>query len=342
MPDLSVHGVVDEHEHLADARVLNGARLLFGDDLPLRSEQFARFGVENVVRDAAAGQTVGKVEFFVELITPHLDHVVAARIEEEVVQVLAHRFLGRNFAGAQAAVESDETVRLRLDGRRILLVALDGRRDHLVSAEQLFERAVGAVAERAQKHRRREFALSVHAHPQDALRILFEFQPCPAVGDDGRLVDLLARLIRFGDVVHAGGTDKLGDDDALRAVDDEGTVVRHEREIAHKDDGIDDLVLDLVDKAHLHAKGQGVSRVAVAALLLIILGRIAEFVAQEVQLEVIGKVGNGRIVLENFRDPLVDERVIALFLDLDEVGDVDDFVDLAELPSLGLPVLVNG
>ena len=275
----AVIGIGDDDEHLADAGVLDGARLIFGDDGILCGEQFARLGMEDVVRDAAAGQTVREIELFVELIAPHLHHVVTARVEEEVVEVLAHRFLGGNFAGAQTAVKRDEAVRLRFDGRRILLVALDGGGDHLVAAEELLEGAVGAVAQRAQKHSGSQLALSVHAHPQDALRILFEFQPCPAVGDDGRLVDLLARLIRLRDVVYAGRTDKLGDDDALCTVDDEGTVVRHEREIAHKDDGIDDLVLHLVHETHLHAEGQRVRCVAVAALLLVILGRVSELVA---------------------------------------------------------------
>lgn len=118
--DLAVNGIVDEHVDGADARVLDGARLLFRHALALGSEQLARLGVEHVVRHALTGQTVGKVELFVELIPPHFYHVIAARIKEEVVEVLTHRILGGNFAGAKAAVERDEPVRLRADGRRLL------------------------------------------------------------------------------------------------------------------------------------------------------------------------------------------------------------------------------
>ena len=274
--DLAVHGVVDEDGDGADARVLNGARLLLGHLLALGREQLARLGMEHVVRDAAAGQTVREVELLVELIASHLDHVIAARIKEEVVEVLTHRFLGRDFAGTQTAVERDEAVRLGADGRRILFVAFDGGGDHLVAAEELFKRAVGAVAEGAQKHRGGELALSVHADPQDALRILLEFQPCPAVGDDGRFIDLLARLVRFGDVVDAGRADELGDDDALRAVDDEGPVVRHEREIPHEHGRVDDLVLHLVDETHLDAQRKRIRRIAVAAFLFVVLGGVSE------------------------------------------------------------------
>ena len=59
--------------------------------------------------------------------------------------------------------------------------------------------------------------------------------------------------------------------------------------------------------------------------------------AQEIELEVIAEVGNGREVLEDLRDPFADEGTVTVLLDLDEVGNVDDLVDLAELPSFRLP-----
>ena len=40
--------------------------------------------------------------------------------------------------------------------------------------------------------------------------------------------------------------------------------------------------------------------------------------------------------------PFADEGIVALLLDLDEVGNIDDFVDLPELAPLRLPVLLNG
>ena len=274
--DLAVHGIVDKDVDGADARVLNGARLLLGHLLALGCEQFARLGMEHVVRDAAAGQTVSEVKLLVELIASHLDHVIAARIKEQIVEVLTHGILGGNFAGTQTTVERNEAVRLGADGRRILFIAFDGGGDHLVAAEELLKRAVGTIAEGAQKHRGSQLALSVHADPQDALRILFEFQPCPAVGDDRRLIDLFARLVRFCDVVDAGRADQLGDNDALCAVDDEGPVVRHEREIAHENGRVDDLILHLVDKTDFDAQRQRIRCVAVAAFLLVVLGGVPE------------------------------------------------------------------
>ena len=214
--------------------------------------------------------------------------------------------------------------------------------DHFIAAEELFERAVAPVAQSAQQNGCGELSLSVNAHPENALRVLLEFEPCAAVGNDGRFVHLLARLVRFDRVVHAGGTNELGDDDALRAVDDKGTVLRHEREIPHIDVRFDDFVLHFVVKAHPHFEGKRIGCVAVAALLLVILRLVPERVIEEIQLEVIGEVGDRGKILENIADPLFHERFITFFLNLYKVGDVDNFVDFTELSSLGFAILLNG
>ena len=341
MTDFPVHRVVNEYEHFADARVLDFLCLLLGNDLPLRCEQLARFGVENIVRQTAAGKTVGKVELFVELIPPDLDHVVTARVEEEVIELLAHGILRGHFSGTDTTVQSDQAVRFAPDRRVFLGIPFDRRLDHLVVAEQLLEGAVAAEAQRAQKHGRGQLTLSVHAHPKHALRVLLEFEPGAAVGNDRRFVHLLARLVRLCGIVHTGGTNELRHDNAFRAVDNKGTVLRHQRKIAHEHVLFQHLVLHLIDEAHLHAKGQGVRGVAVAAFFFVVLGLIPERVVEEIQLEVVGKVGNGREILEDVADALVDKGIVAFLLNLDEIGNVDDFVDLAELSSLGFAVLLN-
>ena len=79
------------------------------------------------------------------------------------------------------------------------------------------------------------------------------------------LVDLVAE-------VDAGAADDLGDDDALGAVDDEGAAVGHEREIAHEDLLLLDLVGLLVVQTHTDLDGLGIRRVALLALLTEYLG----------------------------------------------------------------------
>ena len=325
-----------ENVHFVDARILDLKRFLFGDLLPFRREQFARFRVEQIVRGDAAGQPVGDVELFIEFIPADLDHVVAAGIEKEIVQVLAHRIVRRHFAGAEPSVKLDEAVLLALGG-----ILFDSSGDHLVVAENIRNGNVGTEPESAQKDGRTDLSLPVDMYPQNTLRILFEFQPSPAVGDDRRLKHFSARLVLFGFIIRAGRTDELRHDDALRAVDDKGAVIRHEREIAHEYFLIDDFVFDLVDEPHFDAERERVRRVAVPALFLVILGLIAEFMTEKIQFEVIRIVGDRRKVIKNFADALFDERPVRVLLDLDEIGDIDRFVDLAELPSLCLAELLN-
>ena len=62
---------------------------------------------------------------------------------------------------------------------------------------------------------------------------------------------------------------------------------------------------------------------------------------EKIQFEVIGIVRDGRKVFEDFADALFDESSVRVFLDLDEIGDLDRLVDLSELPSLCLAELLN-
>ena len=133
----------------------------------------------------------------------------------------------------------------------------------------------------------------------------------------------------------------MGNDDAFRAVDDERAVLRHLGHIAHEHFLIDHFVFHLVHKAHLHAQRKGIRSVAVAAFFFVVLRLIAETVIEKVQFKVIRIVGDGREVLENFADPLFDKGSVTFFLNLDEFGNIDHFVDLAELTSFVLTVLAN-
>ena len=325
-----------EHVYGVDARILDLERLLFGDLLPFRDDQLARFGIEQIVRGNAPGKPVCDVQFFIEFISADLDHVVTAGIEKEVVQMLAHGLVGGDFAGAQTPVQFDQAVLLALCG-----ILFDGCGDHLIVAENIGDGDVRPEAEGAQKDGRADLSFPVDVHPHDALRILFEFQPGAAVGDDRGFEHFPAGLVLFRLVIRAGRADQLRNDDALRAVNDKGAVLRHQREIAHKDVLIDDFFLHLIDKAHFYPKRHGIGRVAVAALFFVILGLVSEFVTEKIQFEMVGVVGNGREIFEHFAHALFDERAVRILLDLYEVRNVDDLIDLAEFPSLCLAVLLD-
>ena len=136
---------------------------------------------------------------------------------------------------------------------------------------------------------------------------------------------MLVSLVHLVAVVHAGAADDLRDDDALCAVDDERAAVGHEREIAHEDLLLLDLVRLLVVQADANLDGLGVRRVALLAFLHGILGRPVHGVVEEA-----GVVGNGIDVAEHLAQPLAQEPLIGILLDLEHIRQLQDLILLRE------------
>jgi len=147
---------------------------------------------------------------------------------------------------------------------------------------------------------------------------------------------------------HAGRTVHLGDDDALGAVDDEGAVHRHERDVAH----VDVLLLDVLDRlragflvdiehdeAQRHLQGRSEGHAALAALVDVIFRRL-EFVADEFQHRCAGEIRDRKYRaedrLQTFVEPAAlrlvhhQELVVGCLLNLDEVRHFRDFLDVSE------------
>ncbi|GBC83424.1 hypothetical protein HRbin10_02572 [bacterium HR10] len=131
-------------------------------------------------------------------------------------------------------------------------------------------------SERPQERRPHDLPLLINPHVEDALGIILELDPRPAIGDDLAQVGVNRRLLE----VDARTPVQLRDDDPLRPVDDERPVLRHERDLAEID-------LLLLDVAHLSATGllvhvedrqpklhlhrHGVGHAPLAALLHVVL-----------------------------------------------------------------------
>ena len=180
-------------------------------------------------------------------------------------------------------------------------------------------------------------------HPLHIVLILLEFQPRAPVGNDRGLVARSAVAVERLLAVHAGAAHKLADDDALRTVDDERTRFRHEREISHEHFLLHHLARLLVGEARLDAQRQRIGGVAVLALLDGVLGLAFEGVGKELQLQLAGEVDDGRIVLEDFSDAVVDEVLVGILLHLDEIRNVEHVLDPRKILALGGSVhdLVN-
>ena len=154
---------------------------------------------------------------------------------------------------------------------------------------------------------------------------------------------------------HAGRAMHLRNDDALGAVDDEGAVVGHERNVAH----VDILLLDVLDRlgaglfvdiehdqAQRHLERRGVGHAALAALVDVVFRRL-EFVFDEFEHRGRGEVRNREHRLEHRLQALVgpaalrlhhqQELVVGRLLNLNEVRHLRDFLDFSEKLPNALP-----
>src|SRR5262249_20081358 len=105
---------------------------------------------------------------------------------------------------------------------RVRVLALLDRVLELRIGADLFEVELLDEPHRAQKDRRKELTLPVDAHVEKVLGVVLELDPRAAVRNDlGEKVGVVIGLLEED----ARASVELADDDALGAVDDEGTVV---------------------------------------------------------------------------------------------------------------------
>ena len=226
--------------------------------------------------------------------------------------------LGDHFAGVGV-----DQVELRLHTAPALgLVRRDPTLAALLVGHGLVEGLQDFLAVHAQPHqegRGRQLAAAVDADIDHVLGVELEVQPRPAVRDHAGGEQQLARGVRLALVVieeDARRAVHLRHDHALGAVDDEGALVRHERDVAH----IDVLLLDVLDRtgsrflvglehdqAQLDLQRRGIGHVALNALLDVVL-RLFELVRDVFQ--------DGAFVEVLDREHRLEDRLDALLLAL--------------------------
>jgi hypothetical protein len=261
---------------------------------------------------------------------------------------------------AAAFLDDDLGARLDLERGRLAAQArghereLDavGREVEGVLVEEQVEHLLVAVAQRAQQDRDRQLAAAVDARVHAVLGVELEVEPRAAVGDHARVEQQLARAVRLAAVVveeHAGAAVQLGDDHALGAVDDEGAVVGHQRQLAQVDLLLADVLDGLLgarrflvehDQAHLDAQRGRVGEAAELALLDV-EHRLAEPVAHVLEVRVAGIADDRehaaeRRVQADLVTPVLgrvglQELAVRIQLDGEQVGHLEDARPLAEI-----------
>ena len=313
---VAVHAVVGAG--LGDAEVLRER-----DQLLDQLDDVAR-------RERARVEVLVDAQPAVQLVAAHAREVVALGVEEELVEQVLGRVDRRRLARALLLEQLDQGAVLGLGD---LGVGIEGEPDVERVVEQAEDLLVGArpgvrheaalaqrVAHRAQEHRDRQLALAVDADVDAPLLVDLELEPgAPRrhqVGDE----DLLLAVLRLHHV-GARRAHELGHDHALGAVDDEGAVVGHPREVAHEDR----LLADLAGLAVLEGDLDG-QRARVGDVLLAALGDrrhgLVEVDVLEDDGEVAGVVLDRRNVVDRLAQATllrVDQPVERTLLDVDQV-----------------------
>ena len=326
--------VADADDGVAHAAGRQGLRLCTGQDSARHGKDLARQRVSDRLGQLLTAQAGPDVHLLIELVAADTGDVVAARIEEQRVEIGRGVVDRGRLARAQTAVDLEEAV---LAG--LARVTLQRGDDAGILAEQLQNLRVGLHAESTDKAGDGELAVLIDTDVEHVLQVGLIFQPCAAVRDDRCGIDVLVGLIHGIAEVHAGAADDLGDDDALCTIDDERAAVGHEREIAHEDLLILDLAGLLVEQAHADLDRLRIGGVALFALFNGVLGLLIEGVVQEGQLEVAGVVADGGHIAEDLMQALPQEPVVGVLLDLQQVGHLQDLLILGIALANGLAIV---
>src|SRR3954464_10202194 len=217
--------------------------------------------------DVVLGQRLRRLrdsdaELLVDLVPTALGQVVALRVEEQVLQQRLRRLTRRRLARTKLAVDVEQG--LVLPGDVVLLEGgEDGRRPLEVLAD-----AVLGPAQRLEQHGDRLPALAVDADADGVALVDVELQPRTTAGDHLGAEDVLVGGLVQGLVeVDARAADELRHDDALGPVDDEGALLRHDREVAHEHRLALDLASGVVHELGGDEQRRRVGHVLVLALL---------------------------------------------------------------------------
>ena len=296
------------------------------DLLALGGQQLAGQRGDDVLGSPITGNAAGQAEFVVHLIAAKTSQVVTARVKEQVVQVRAGVFHRRGLTGAQLTVDLEQAL-LGVVGDVLFERGVDLR---LGIAEELLDLLIGGQAQGTQQRGNGQLAVLIDTDVVNVRGVRLILQPGAAVGVHGGGEQVLAGTVLAGAVENAGRTDQLGDDGTLGTVGDEGTGVGHEREVAHEDLLLLHLAGLLVEQTGRDVQGCRIRGIPLFAFFNRILGVLVQPVIDELQHEVAGVVLDRGNVVEDLMQALLQEPVVRVFLDLDQIGHTNHFVDVGK------------
>ncbi len=340
---------VGADRHVVDVQHVDGGEAVGFQQLDRGGVQLvARLGVDfaGLVVDGVGGQILGQQG--VSRQRQRLQAAVGQLLGGAGADLLTGR--GDHFAGVgvdQIELRLHAAPAFRLVGRDPAFAALLVRNGLVEGLEDLFPVHAQGIEEGGGG----QLTATVDADVDDVLGVELEVQPRAAIRDHAGGEQQLARRVGLALVVveeDSRRTVHLRDDHALGAVDDEGALVRHERDVAH----IDVLLLDVLDRpgarfflglkddqAQLDLQRRGIGHVALDAFLNVVL-RVLELVGDVFQDGALVEVLDREHRLEDRLDALVvaqararlalQELLIRSALNLDQVRHLHGFGDAPE------------
>ena len=253
-------------------------------------------------------------ELLVDLVAADLGEVVALGVEVVVLQQRQRSLTRRRLARAELAVDVEQRV-VGTRGVVLLLGELDRLElPHVGHHGLVVVGLPGVLGDRLQRLEEDGdvlLALAVEAYADQVALVDLELQPRTTARDELGGVDVLVGgLVGRALEVDARRADQLRDDDALGAVDDEGALGRHEREVAHEDRLALDLAGLVVGELRRHVERRGVGEVLLLALVHGVLG-VVEHRVLERERHRLGEVLDRRDLLEDLRQPGLVGDVLA-------------------------------
>ena len=308
--------------------------LLAGEDLTGIRQHLAGHRVSDCIYQLVAGDAACDVQLLVVLVAADCGNVVAAHIEEHGIHQRGSRLHRGRLARTHLLVDLDEGF---LGGVRRVLV--EGCNDQRILTEQLLDLGIGLNADGTDEAGDRNLAVFINANVENVVCIGLVLEPCAAVRDYGSGEQNLVGLVKLPAVVYARGTNELRYDRAFCTVDDEGSSVGHLREITHEDFLLLDLAGLLVAQTHADLQRSCIRCISCLALLNAVLRLLVHRKIEEGKLQISGVVRDGRGIVKNLTQALIQEPFVRLLLHLDEIRHFENLFDSCKALSCGFAVL---
>ena len=325
----------------AGAGIVDFLRLCLVDHFSCLSDDLAGEEVDDRLRHSVTHQTEAETQLLVVLVAADAGNVIFMSVEEHFFNVVAGCLHCGRFTGSELFEDLDAGVVGILNavlGKGGFLG--DGLLNALIVTEVFINIVVCGKTERTDEGSDGKLAVLVYSYIKYVVNVVLIFEPSASVGDNSGVEKLLAGLVVLHLVVHAGRTDQLRDNDAFRAVDNEGAAGSHERELSHVNLLLAHITGFSVGQACRHIESRGIGSVAELALFDCVLRLVIDAEINEFEQKIAGVIHNSRGILEDLPESAVKEPLIGILLHLDEIGHLQHFGDLGKGHS-GISAVLN-